>query len=61
MNDMTDKRVVLQLATQALRDVNSLADFVVALRTGAAIAERMLRETETRLLDVMDRIGDAPQ
>jgi hypothetical protein len=57
IND-TNRRIALDAITASLRSVTSIRDFCAAAEVGAKVANDMLTEIETKLLDVLHRIGD---
>jgi hypothetical protein len=54
--DSANKRVALDALAQSLRNINSIADFSAAIEVGGKIANDMLRETEQKLLEILNTL-----
>jgi hypothetical protein len=48
--------VALDALAQSLRNINSIADFSAAIEVGGKIANDMLRETEQKLLEILNTL-----
>ena len=58
MMDPIDARQILASATDSLRDVHSLRDFVIAIKVGADVAAVMMDDIEKRLLEILRRVNE---
>jgi hypothetical protein len=62
MMDPIDARAVLAAATDSLRDIHSLRDFLVAVQVGSQTAITMLDGMERALLTILKTVNeDAPE
>ncbi len=57
IND-TNRRIALDAITTSLRNVTSIRDFCAAVEVGGKVAGDMLQETEAKLLDILNAIGE---
>jgi hypothetical protein len=61
MMDPTDARGILAAATDSVRDVHSLRDFIIAVKTGSEVAVAMLDDVEKALIKILRTVNeDAP-
>jgi hypothetical protein len=57
IND-ANRRIALDAITTSLRNITSIRDFVAAVEVGGKVANDMLTEIETKLLDTLNAIGE---
>jgi len=57
IND-TNRLIALDAIITSLRNVTSIRDFVAAVEVGGKVAADMLQETEAKLLDILNAIGE---
>jgi hypothetical protein len=55
----TNRRIALDAITTSLRNVTSIRDFVAAVEVGGKVAADMLQETEAKVLDILNAIGES--
>jgi hypothetical protein len=53
-----DTRAVLAAATDSLREVHSIRDFIIAVQTGAQVATGMLDDIEAGLLRILKAVNE---
>jgi hypothetical protein len=55
---MTDHEKMLSAATDSLRSVISIRDYLIAAKTGAEIAIGMLDRVENQLVGVLEQLNE---
>lgn len=58
MSNPRDTRAVLAAAAASLRDVNSIRDYLIAVRVGSQTAIDMLDEIEAALIKVLRVVNE---
>jgi hypothetical protein len=58
MMDPHESRQILAAATDSLRDIHSIRDFIIAAGTGAKIATGMLDDIEKALLRILRTVNE---
>jgi hypothetical protein len=58
MADPIHARTILAAATDSLRDVHSIRDFLVAVATGSQVAITMLDEIEAALVRILRSVNE---
>jgi hypothetical protein len=59
MMNRIDARGILAAATDSMRDVHSLRDFVVAVEVGAKTTVTMLDDIEAALIKILRTVNEA--